>query len=109
MNDPRTCNHERFRSHTQVIHTTERGPSRRWRVDVRVICEECGTEMKFVGLPEGENAELLGCWVAEQGREARLAIGPSIVSHPVQPAPAARGTGGQAITTTTPPPTVRRT
>lgn len=81
MNSPTTCEHNRFTANLVVARLTDR-PGR-FHADVRIVCAECGTAMKFLGLPAG--VDLNGAATSRGATEARLAIVPSngIVVDPV--------------------------
>jgi hypothetical protein len=65
------CPHNKFDCNVQVNRLEDIG---RFSADVTIRCEDCGTPMKFLGLPLG--LDLNSAAVSFDGTEARLAIAP---------------------------------
>jgi hypothetical protein len=68
---PEHCEHEVFAAEVDVNRLTDSG---RFQADVRIKCSQCGTPMRFIGLPCG--LDLNGAATNPDATEARLAIGP---------------------------------
>lgn len=65
------CKHENFFVSATVNRLEDVG---RFCADIRITCEDCGTPMRFLGLPAG--VDLNGASVSVDGEEARLSIAP---------------------------------
>jgi len=65
------CPHKTFHCEVTVNRLDDTG---RFSADVRVICTDCDTPFRFLGLPLG--LDLNGACVSFDGTEARLAIAP---------------------------------
>lgn len=76
------CKHENFTAEVDVNRITAEedaqgkpiGDPHRWMADVRIRCLDCGTPMRFIGLPAG--LDLNSPCVALNAEEARLPIAP---------------------------------
>lgn len=66
-----TCEHESFACAVTVNRLEDVG---RFTADVRVVCDQCKTPFRFLGLPCG--LDLNGAAVSVDGTEARLAVAP---------------------------------
>lgn len=65
------CQHEIFDAQVTVNRLEDTG---RFNADVRIVCQQCNTPFRFIGLPAG--LDLNGAAVSIDGCEARLAIAP---------------------------------
>lgn len=65
------CKHEIFDCSVNVARFEDIG---RFSADVRIVCQQCNTPFRFIGLPAG--VDLNGAAVSIDGTEARLAIAP---------------------------------
>lgn len=65
------CQHKNFSATVNVSRLEDSG---RFMADIRVHCEECKQQFRFIGLPCG--VDLNGASVSIDGTEARLAIAP---------------------------------
>lgn len=65
------CLHQVFSAEVTVNRLEDTG---KFNADIRIVCEECKTPFRFIGLPVG--VDLNGAAVSIDGTEARLAIAP---------------------------------
>jgi hypothetical protein len=65
------CPHEDFVADVVVARMEDTG---RYMAEVRIVCQECKTPFRFIGLPAG--VDMNGASVSVDGCEARLAIAP---------------------------------
>jgi len=80
MKDRAECKHEGFSATVEVTRLQDSGG---FMASVRIVCDQCGTPMHFLGLPPGLN--LQGAAVSIDGAEARFAIAPEgVVPSPLQ-------------------------
>lgn len=70
VHSPETCAHRQFKANVDVSRLEDSG---RFSADVRIMCADCGTPFRFLGLPCG--LDLNGATVSADGEEARMAIG----------------------------------
>jgi hypothetical protein len=70
------CPHMNFDANVDVSRITEGvgGPVVRWSADVRIACRDCGTPMRFIGLPAG--LDLNSPTVSVDAQEGRFPIAP---------------------------------
>lgn len=68
---PENCEHQSFRANVTVNRLEDCG---RFTADVKISCNDCGVDMRFIGLPCG--VDLNGATVSADATEARLAIAP---------------------------------
>ncbi len=70
------CEHEAFFVNTNIARmpAVEGGPIVRFQANVTIVCDQCQTPFRFIGLPAG--VDLNGAAVSIDGCEARLAIAP---------------------------------
>ena len=65
------CKHENFACDCEVNRLLDTG---RFSLDVRVMCIDCGTPFRFIGLPAG--LDLNGAATSVDATEGRFAIAP---------------------------------
>jgi hypothetical protein len=65
------CKHESFDCACTVNRLED---IKRFQLDVKVVCLDCGTPFRFIGLPSG--LDLNGAAVSVDGTEGRFAIAP---------------------------------
>jgi hypothetical protein len=66
-----TCKHEAFNCDVTVNRLDDSG---QFNAEVRIVCEDCQTPFRFIGLPYG--LDLNGAAVSPDGTEGRFAIAP---------------------------------
>ena len=69
--EPGKCKHESFAVSALVNRLEDIG---RFQLDLRVVCEQCSTPFRFIGLPGG--VDLNGASCSADGMEGRFAIAP---------------------------------
>lgn len=70
------CEHHDFAANVEVgrIQDGEGGPVVKYMADVRIVCADCGTPFRFIGLPSG--VDYKSPMVSVNGEELRAPIAP---------------------------------
>lgn len=66
------CKHESFEANVDVNRIEDAG---RFMADITIRCADCGTPMRFLGLPLG--LDMNSATVSFDGTEARMGIAPA--------------------------------
>lgn len=75
------CDHPGFDVDAKIARMSDTG---QFQADIKIVCHECGTPMRFLGLPMG--LDMNGAAVSPDGTEGRFAILP--VGEPMPDGPA---------------------